>query len=521
MFEFRGTYAGSLLSNSVCVVAVIAVPWLNPVAYGPSPGVVPWLVSLAAVAALLLLSFIVPMAGKTAAEGRTTMQYWIPSIAAAWIIAGVASSIIALLQYFGTAATFSPWINQAPLGEAFANLRQRNQFASLTNIALVALIWLGVKSCFTGQFRWLTWAAAGLLAAGNAASSSRTGLLQLALLCALCGVWGRWRQPPVRRILLVAVLVYGLATMALPWLAGFELLAHGMFARLHAEDAVCVGRLTLWSNILHLIAQKPWLGWGWGELDYAHYVTLYPGVRFCDILDNAHNLPLHLAVELGIPMALMVCGTASWIVWHAKPWRDTDATRQMAWGVLAVIILHSMLEYPLWYGSFQMAAGLCLWILWATSQNRISGFVGGAQLAPIVRAGLFAILFVAVSYAAWDYHRISQIYLASQDRDKPYRENTMAKILGSWLFRNQVQFAALTTTPLNRDNAQWTFDTAMALLHYSPEPRVIEKVIESAVMLNRDDDALLHLVRYHAAFPQDHAKWRDANAAGGNGRRLF
>ena len=48
-------------------------------------------------------------------------------------------------------------------------------------------------------------------------------------------------------------------------------------------------------------ASSPWLGWGWGELDYAHYATLYDGPRFCDILDNAHNLPLHLAVELGIP----------------------------------------------------------------------------------------------------------------------------------------------------------------------------------------------------------------------------
>ena len=28
-------------------------------------------------------------------------------------------------------------------------------------------------------------------------------------------------------------------------------------------------------------------------MDYAHFVTLYPGERFCDILDNAHNLPLH------------------------------------------------------------------------------------------------------------------------------------------------------------------------------------------------------------------------------------
>jgi hypothetical protein len=124
-------------------------------------------------------------------------------------------------------------------------------------------------------------------------------------------------------------------------------------------------------------------------------------------------------------------------------------------------------------------------------------------------------LLAAVAYAAWDYHRISQIYLAPQARDLAYRDDTLDKVRGSWVFRNQVRFAELTTTVLKRGNAQWTFDTAMALLHYSPEPRVIEKVIESAVMLGRDDEALLHLVRYRAAFPDEYTKWRHANGLTG------
>ncbi len=90
--------------------------------------------------------------------------------------------------------------------------------------------------------------------------------------------------------------------------------------------------------------------------------------------------------------------------------------------------------------------------------------------------------------------------LAPQDRDAAYREGTLAKIGDSWLFRNQVRFAELALTPLTRDNARWTFNTATALLHYSPEPVVIEKAIESAVMLNLDDEALAHLARYRAAF---------------------
>jgi hypothetical protein len=422
----------------------------------------------------------------------------------------VISCVLGLVQYFGMAGKFSFGVSQSEIGEAFANLRQRNQFASLTNIALVSLAWLVVEHGFLRRQQWLVWAAAGLLAAGNAASSSRTGLLQLVLLCVTCLVWAGLHQSLVRRVLLVAVLFYGAATLALPWLVGMDLQGHGMVARLREGDSVCASRLTLWSNVFHLIAQKPWFGWGWGELDYAHYLTLYPGARFCDILDNAHNLPLHLAVELGVPVALTVCGVASWVIWRARPWRETDATRQMAWGVLMVIMLHCMLEYPLWYGPFQIAVGLCLWMLWPTSQNQVSGIKRDTRLVSIVLTGLAAIFLLGVSYAAWDYRRVSQIYLAPQARDPAYRTGTLDKIRGSWLFRNQVRFAELTTTPLTRDTAQWTFDTAMALLHYSPEPRVIEKVIESAVMLGRDDEALRHLARYRAAFPKNHALWRDA-----------
>jgi len=105
------------------------------------------------------------------------------------------------------------------------------------------------------------------------------------------------------------------------------------------------------------------MGWGWGELDYAHFITLYPGARFCEILDNAHNLPLHLAVELGMPLTLAFFGAVVWWVMRARPWAETDASRQLAWVVLLLIGVHSLLEYPLWYGPFQLAVVLCLLML--------------------------------------------------------------------------------------------------------------------------------------------------------------
>jgi hypothetical protein len=502
---------------------LLTVPWLNPFAPGPSPPVLPWLLALTATGSLLLLGLLRTGSGRESADWSTTPR-WSGPVAWALVVAGLASSLMGLLQYFGMAAALEPWIRQGTYGEAFANLRQRNQFASLTNMALVALVWLAMAARNNPSDSALATSkntlpqpvlllAAALLAVGNAASSSRTGLMQLLFLCGLFWLWGGWRLVAVRRILLVGLVVYAASALLLPWLAGFDPFDRGMFGRLRAGDGVCESRRALWSNVVDLIALKPWQGWGWGELDYAHYITLFDSVRFCAILDNAHNLPLHLAVELGVPIAIVVCGGIAWWIWRRRPWAEADPTRQMAWGVLAVIGLHSLLEYPLWYGPFQMSAGLCVLLLWSREKPVSSAaYVQKRPLAQVILASTAIILIASSAYAAWDYHRISQLYLAPQDRDAAYVDDTIGKARKSWLFSNQVQFAELTTTPLSRSNAQWTFDTASALLHYSPEPRIIEKVIESAVMLGRDDEAMAHLARYRAAFPKEHAAWARGNA---------
>jgi O-antigen ligase len=473
---------------------LLALPWLNPFAPGPMSAMLPWLVALACTAGLLGLRACRPTAD------------WARTAALGWLLAGAVSSAIGIVQYFGLSAPLAPWVNTTPLGEAFANLRQRNQFASLTHIAWAALLWwvVQVRPALPTQARWTLVVAlllAALLGVGNAVSSSRTGLLQTGLVLGLATMWGGLRQPAVRWVLWVFIGAYALALAVLPTLVGLET---GAWARLQAGDALCSGRLTLWRNVLVLIAQHPWWGWGWGELDYAHYIHLYDGPRFCDILDNAHNLPLHLAVELGVPTALALCGLlVAWLV-RAKPWAEADATRQMAWTVLAVVGLHSLLEYPLWYGPFQMAVGGCVVLLWRTS---LFSCINNRPIVQVLLAYTAIILIAFCSYTAWDYHRASQIYLPPALRDAVYRESPLEAAGGTWLFQNQVQFAELGITPLTRANALVQYQQALDLLHFSPEHRIIERVIDSALLLGLDDVAVFHMLRFKAAFPEAYADW--------------
>lgn len=489
------------LMRLLAVALLICLPWLNPFSPGPTAAVVPLLFAWSCAAGLLLL--------RASAHPHQQRTDWVRAMAGAWAVAAAISAVMGLLQYFGATEWLGVWVNHTEVGLAYGNLRQRNQFASLMSIGLVALLWWVARPSRPGFRQCLGLIGlAALLGAGNAASSSRTGLLQLLMVVVLSLYWQHRKHPDdassqngqaLHRVLLAAVLAYAVATWALPWLAGLDPMHSGALARLREGDAVCASRLTLWRNVLFLIAQKPWLGWGWGELDYAHFITLYPGARFCDILDNAHNLPLHLAVELGVPLAVVLCGGALWLVWRAQPWRELDPTRHMAWGVLAVIVLHSLLEYPLWYGPFQMATGLCVLLLLPQKTRPDS------SLAPYLQAACAAVLLIFCAMVTWQYRLASQIYLQPDERAPAYRVNTLAKTRHVFMFKAQLRFAELTVTDLTPANAAQMNLLAKETLHFSPEARVVGTVIDSAQLLDRQEEARYYLARLQAAFPQAYA----------------
>ena len=491
-------------------VLAVALPFLFCVTDAPTANFWPLIASWLCGAVLLCVAALEPPAGREA---------WARRLAWGLALAALVGSLVGLVQYVAGDVGWPALAHASVPGQAVGNLRQRNQQASLLSLGAWALLWWSLhggawlrqrEGAIKEVVNVLATMALVWIALASAATASRTGAVQWLMVLGLVLAWRRSgvdRGGPLR-LVLAALVVYALASWALP-----ELLwrvegvrADALFQRFVGDARSCTSRRVLWSNMLTLIAQKPWLGWGWGELDYAHYVTLFPGERFCVLLDNAHNLPLHLAVELGVPAAAVLCwAVLAWVLYR-QPWREAAPARQLAWGVLAIIGLHSMVEYPLWYGPFQIvalaSAALLLWPQGAAWSAR------GA-----VAAGLGAALVAGVcGFAAWDYHRVSQLYKPASERAAAYREDTQAKVGRSVLFSSQIDFARLTTTPVTRENAQSVHALALELLHYSPEPRVIEALIESAVLLGRDDEAAFHMRRYRIAYPADYERWASVRA---------
>jgi O-antigen ligase len=462
----------------------MVLPWIAPWSPGPQANTVPLLVSWGCIAWLLVCG-----------QGLTVLD-----IARAWAIAALISSAMGLVQYFGAAESFSPWVFVSALGEASANLRQRNQLATLLAIGVLAVLWWQAHGLKTRHALWML----ALLTIGHAATASRTGLLHMLLICSLVVFWAyRCRLETSRlsaRLGFWALAIYLLANSALPWAlsvwSGQDI--SDALSRM-GHDEGCGSRRVLWGNVLQLIGQKPWTGWGWDELKYAHYITPYgggPEQRFCNILGNAHNLPLHVAFSLGIPLTLILGLLLLAVLARARPWMSQKPTHQLAWSVLAVIGLHSLLEFPLWYGPFQMAVLLCGVLLLSPSSGLKTGTSRSLQLAG-------SLLLVVVCIVGADYARARQIYMPAHQRWSVWRDNPLGAARSSWFFKRSATFAEVTTTQITPENAAWVLASSQELLHYSPEPKVVRQLILSAHRLGRQDLVALHSARWRAAFPSE------------------
>ena len=68
---------------------------------------------------------------------------------------------------------------------------------------------------------------------------------------------------------------------------------------------------------------------------------------------------------------------------------------------------------------------------------------------------LAAIVFVvALVGVGWDYYRVSQVFKPVEQRLPSLRQGTLDKVSDTWLFSDAVDFARLTTMPVNQDTAE-------------------------------------------------------------------
>ena len=438
-------YAISALAVALAVlIACVVGSW--------TLGSLPTSLALPPLGLLIVACALAALAARAAqSAGPEGIDAFAP-FAIGMVVVGLLSAGVAAEQVFRPDAPDGSFIARSGLpGRAVGNLRQPNHLASLLVWSLIALVplmeWRRIP-------RWLGALAGVVLALGVILSGSRTG--QYGGLAVLV-LWGAFdsRMSRASRVTLAAALPL-VSVMLWLGVAAYLSSRHQVFgaqARLSEGDS---SHFAIWRNAVEMIRQQPWLGVGWGEFNFAWTLTPFPD-RPVAFFDHTHNLPLQLMVELGLPVSLLVLGLLLTALWQGarRAWSETGSAghgARAAWVMVALIAVHSLDEYPLWYAYFLLPAA------WAWGFTLGSGPAPArvdrdatAESTTLIRLGsegvllrCVGVLMIAIAAAAsWDYCRISTIF--SEDDDPPL-VTRISNGQRSLLFAHHADYADATTT---------------------------------------------------------------------------
>jgi O-antigen ligase len=331
---------------------------------------------------------------------------------AAWAVCvgALLSSVIGSLQLMGwqLGGLVVPMIGP----RVHANLGQANHFASYLCLGLFAAFYLACTR------RLNTFAAGGamvLLMALGILSGSRSIWLYLAA-AVLLAVWAyRGSKSAQTKTLVIWTAAAIVSALVLQIISGSLLEQSALRyvtagARLSTADAGYSHRLVEWLASFLMFKSAPFTGVGFNEFAWNYFLLTGPlpaGIPE-EITDNAHNLFLQLLAEFGLSGGILLIGAA--FVWWLPQFREKASIhRWWALSVVAVIGLHSLLEYPLWYAYF-----LGPFALFVGAGDSAVWHIGSAFRSRIVAAALCIGIVWTLASVFNDYRRVERLGVVSE-----------------------------------------------------------------------------------------------------------
>ncbi len=247
-----------------------------------------------------------------------------------------------------------------PKFPGYGVMAQANNTADYTGLALASLIYLYAKNKL--NIKWLGLGLA-LFITLLAFTGSRSTYLYLGVLTILAiglqikAIRQQNGSPKIRSLVRTSLILIPLF-LCIQWLLQNTLpdaLINLPSERLEDSMAATTGsaRFQIWFDSWRLAIQSPWLGIGAGQMRWQSFMLLDSPTpnSFKRVFEHAHNLFLHLFTEMGILAVLIaLVGIIAWM--RAFKWRELNLETWWLIAILAIIGIHSQLEYPLWYAFF-------------------------------------------------------------------------------------------------------------------------------------------------------------------------
>lgn len=423
-----------LAALALLACAVLASPLLHGL---------PWGLALQALGLIAAAAVSALVASAAVQAGAGTMAF--RALCVGLAVAGLATTLIGVVQVYQPEWADGSWIAQsASPGRAVGNVRQPNHVSSLLMWSLISILWLGEDGRLG---RAATAVLGSMLLFGVVLCGSRTGWLGLGMLF----VWGaldRRLSRHTRLQLVLAPVVFAAMWFGVTEWAHHHQQVFGGEAQLHKAD-ISSSRFGIWTNTVALIAQHPWAGVGWGEFNRVWSLTPFPD-RPVAFFDHTHNLLLQFAVELGLPLATLVLallGSALWRAWvdahRPDPAAEVAAVTmpRAAFAMVLMVLIHSQLEYPLWYTYFLLPAAFAFGLCLGRPEQSETPARAPGQTRPLMVAAM--VMTLAAMAAVMDYMTVVAIFVPPPD-PAPLAQRIAAG-QHSVLFSFHGDYAAVTT----------------------------------------------------------------------------
>jgi O-antigen ligase len=341
----------------------------------------------------LLFAALLMMLGQHLRE-ELGMQRLATVLAICLLIGAEINTLAGVLQHYRWNTFLNSVVTVKTSSSVYGNIAQPNHFANYVALGLFSL------GLLQHRFRlriWQTTLLASPMLFVLVLSGSRSGWLYLVAAFVLSW-WWQSKTPALRSLLrYTAALCAAYALMhglvQLPWLQG----STGSVTaaeRLFGEARSGGIRLHLWKESLLIFAQFPLFGAGFGQFAYQH-LQLAAELRnpaIVGLYNNAHNIVMQLAAETGMAGLLVFFSTLGIWIWRTLV-RHASYTLEHWWAVavLAVLGVHSMLEYPLWYLYFIGVAAILLGTLDAGAHRLELRGVGRLSVTAILLLGALSL----------------------------------------------------------------------------------------------------------------------------------
>ncbi|MDD4963312.1 MAG: Wzy polymerase domain-containing protein [Gallionella sp.] len=325
-------------------------------------------------------------------------------ILAAFLVIGAELQAVAgLIQHYRWNTPLSPYVVLKMSFSVYGNMAQPNHFASYISIGLISIGLLF-------HLRKLKLGAVVLLALPLlftiALSGSRSTWLYLFTTTLLAWVWTR-RDTSMRPLLYYSLSIlagFGLMlfVVQLPFLAGADNM--DVMRRMFQDHASGAVRLYLWKESIHIFLSAPLLGVGFGQYSLHHlqWVSILQPHNIQGLYNHAHNLVFQIAAETGlVGLFVLLGGLVLWLkgVYYAR----RSAAHWWGYAALAVLAIHSSLEYPLWYLYFVAVAAILLGMLDETHYELELRTMGRVSIAAILVLGSVSLFQIQRDYRSLQY----------------------------------------------------------------------------------------------------------------------